>query len=305
MARPRPYLQPLSDRELRRRAQADVAATLGPLARMLGRNASNEQRNIQGVYGRLATDQGGLQQRQADIYGRARTSLEGYGAQGQQQLGQAGAAIGGGLDQALALSGNAPSQFGQETSRVQAGAAGRSGAALGELTLRQAAAENFAAQLPSITRLAGAQGVAEVGARKQRDLADLTDKGRSSLLDAILSGRKENFDKSIAQLGFETDIYGENADLQRQRTQIRAEERQRAQDRQADIAKENREAARERGAENREARREFAKEMREARRDRNKESRSNKEFRAREKLKARLKGKGKAGSGSSGVEPKD
>lgn len=209
---------PLSEQQLRRRAQRDVGMSIAPLIKQINARAGAGAQNLEGVYGRLATDLGGYQQRQADIYGRARQSLEGADRALAASLGGAGGGIQTGLQSSLAAAGlQVPGDIGVQGALGVQSARGRG--ELGELALRQAAAEDFAAKLPGFARLAGAQGIRELQAQRARDVSDLSAKAQASLLDLLQSGRKEEFDKAVARLGFQGDVYQEQQQTERTKIQ--------------------------------------------------------------------------------------
>lgn len=221
--RPQPFdaLAPVGPREQRRQAQRDLKASYNPLAKMINRSASASAKNIAGVYGRLAGDLGAYRQTEQDIYGRARTALEAANTGAAAGLGQTASSVGGALQAALAASGQSADQGGQGTAgyqgdvtRLQAGQASRGGAALSELALRGAAAENYAAQLPQFARLAGGQAIQESEARRRRDISDLSAKAQSQLADALSSRHRLEYEKAVASRGLGLDYAKLDADAQ-------------------------------------------------------------------------------------------
>lgn len=198
------YLRPLTEKQLRRRNRRDQQSVIGPLARQIDARAAAGSRNLEGVYSRLAGNLGQYQSQQADIYGRARTALEGYQAQGASELGQSGAAIGGALQRQMELSG-AQGSIAPDLGRIASGQGTRGRAELGELALRQAATENYAAQIPGFARLAGAQGIQQLQAQRQKDIAEMTTRAESSLLQSLRADRRQEYEKAVAARGFGLD----------------------------------------------------------------------------------------------------
>ncbi len=212
-------LAPLTERELLSRAQRDEAASVSPLARLIGQRATAGAQNLEGVYSHLAGNLAGYQGQQADIYNRARTNLQGAQTQGAQELGQSGSAISAALQHQMELSG-ASGSIAPDLARLQGGQATRGGAELGELALRQAAAEDYAAKLPGFARLAGAQGIRELQAKRQQDIADLTARSSGQLASSLGSARNLEYQKAVAARGFGIDY----AKLAQQSRQQRAAE---------------------------------------------------------------------------------
>ncbi len=277
-------LRPLTDRQLRRRTRRDIQSVLGPLAKQISSRASAGAQNIEGVYSRLASNLAGYQGQQADIYGRARSTLEGYQAQGAQDLQQSGGAINSELQRNMALSG-AQGSIAPDLGRIASGQGTRGGAELGELALRQAAAENYAAQVPGFARLAGAQGIQQVQAQRQKDIAEMTARAQQSMLSSLQSGRRQEYEKAVAARGFGLDYAKEAADA-RQKAAERAERRRHNQ---ATETRQEREA-RERRRHNETLEQRQERE----RRDRNRKARKDREQREAENRRAaRKKKKGK------------
>lgn len=208
---------------LRKQARRDVRATSLPLVRQINREAAAGSRNITGIASQLASQMGGYQQRLGDIYGRARSSLEGYQQQGQQQLGAAGSAIGADLAKALALSGNQGGGFQADLARVTGGFQERGSAELGALAQRQAAAEEFGAKLPELTRLSGMQATQERAARAQQDISRVNASIPEQVQRLIESGRARNMQIGLANLAYQGDIFGEQQQTERTRLQQRGQ----------------------------------------------------------------------------------
>lgn len=205
------WLRPLSERDLERRAQHDQSLTVGPLAKQINRRAASGAQNLEGVYSRLAGNLEGYRATQQGIYDRARTNVGAANTQGAAQLAQTGKDVGGALQHQLALSGGTPDMasggggYGADLQRMQSGQALRGGAELGELALRQAAAEDFAAKVPGFARLAGAQGIRELQAKRAQDVADLTTRASTGLAQSLASGRRQEYEKAVAARGFGVD----------------------------------------------------------------------------------------------------
>ena len=200
-------LAPLTSSQLRAQVLGDIRPITNELAASSAKRTAAGAANIEGITNRLAQSLSGYQAKQQDIYSRARGSLEGYQAQGAQALGAASGAIGSNLTSALALSGNAPGNFGAEQSRVAGGIAARGAGELGELALRQAAAENYAAKLPGFAKLAGAQGIRELQARRQQELAEAQTKIRTETIPQLTQqARTREYEKAVAARGFGVDF---------------------------------------------------------------------------------------------------
>lgn len=220
------YLRPLSEKQLRRRNRRDQQSVIGPLAKMIDARAASGARNLEGVYSRLAANLGTYQTQQADIYGRARTALEGYQTQGAGELQQSGGQINTALQQQMALSGQ-QGTIAPDLGRIASGQGVRGRSELGELALRQAAAENYAAQVPGFARLAGAQGIQQLQAQRQKEIADMTTQAQSSLLQSLRADRRQEYEKAVAARGFGLD-YAKLAQDERQAARSAAIQRRNA-----------------------------------------------------------------------------
>lgn len=246
-------LAPLAPKQLRRQVTQDVRAQTIPLARELTRQinaqAAAGAANIAGVSSQLATQLGGAQGVQRDIYERARASLGGAAAEGAGQFGTAAGGLADSLRARLASAG-APSTLADSLATslqgAQAAGAGRQGATLDELTQNQAGAESYGAKLPDLARLSGLQGIKDRQAQAQQDLAKelgaLNARTPGLIAQETEAARNLEYQKGVARLGFQGDVYKTQASAQQNQARIRAEN-QRAQlshqDRQASIAAAN------------------------------------------------------------------
>lgn len=236
---------------LRKQARRDVRSVTMPLIRQTNREAASGARNIAGIASELARQMGGYQGRLADIYSRAGASL---GALDQSQraslgtIGSPGPLTGGGntladqLRSQLALSGQGGGQADQLQAMTQ-GAAGagyaRGSAELGALAQRQAAAEEWAAKLPELTRLSGAQAVQERAARAQQDISRVNASIPEQVQRLIEAGRSRNMQSALANLAYQGDVMAEQGRNAREAAAERGRNR-RARATAAETARHNR-----------------------------------------------------------------
>jgi hypothetical protein len=209
-------LAPLSDRFLRRRAAQDVRAQIDPLvaetSRRINASAAAGAKNIEGVTGRFAEALGGYEQRVGDIYGRSREQLGALNTETANRIAAAGQSGGEELRKRLSLSG-VPLDGAHDLAAAGAGASAASfahgGAELAQLAQNEASGRTFAAALPGLARMQGAQDIAMLRSQKQRELRDsLSDINSESagLIGALLeSSRRQEFEKATAARAFGLD----------------------------------------------------------------------------------------------------
>jgi len=227
-----PYnpLAALSPRAQRRQVRQDVRMNTRPFIRQVSgeitRRARSGSQNISGIADELARNLAGAQAQQADIYGRARSSLGDIDTKLADRLGTVGGDEAAALKHQLELSGG-PSTLVESMAGGAAqnarGAAGagfaRGSAEQSRLALQGAGAEEYAAKLPGLARLSGLQGVRELQAGAQRDLT--TELGRirastpSLIANALNATRNREIQKAVTNLGFQGDVLGQQAQTQR------------------------------------------------------------------------------------------
>jgi hypothetical protein len=226
----KPYnpLAPTRPKALRRQARADVMAQFAPLLaeinRQFGARSSAGQASILSNTNALAAQLAPLAGQTHDIYAQAQGSQSALDTALANRLTGAGASVGGEIGAKLAAAGlgGVPN----EAASVGAGAAGAgfaSGSAdLARLIAQGAGAESYAAQLPGFARMRGAQAGHELGAQLESERAqaagDLRSKIPGTLASVLQDLRNLEFQKAATNLGFQGDIYSQNA--QTQRTQI-------------------------------------------------------------------------------------
>lgn len=224
MARPRRRLPPVRDPLLPTRRSVRVQqsrqaamAQINPLARELERSlsarAAAASRNITGVTGALTEQLRGYGQRVGDIYGQAEQRLGQIGQATTAQVAQAGQAQQEALAERLRLGGQSPAlaqQFGALGQGAAATAQAASAGALGQLIQQGAASRAFAESLPGLAQLGGLQGIREVQARKQQQLAEGIGELRSRIPGLVSGLVRESEDrevnKAIALRGYGLDV---------------------------------------------------------------------------------------------------
>lgn len=216
---PRPYdpLAPLRPRQVRRQVRQDVLANTRPIARMIGARATSGAQNISGIANELAQHLGALAPQERAIYGAAKSDLGGLDTAIADRLAAAGQTGEADLRKQASLTG-VPSAL-VESLAGGAGAAGAGAAASGftrgsaevaALNSRGAGAEDYAARMPGLARLSGLQGVRDVQAHSQRDLADLASRTPSLITSALNSARNREVNKATAGLTYQGNVYGTN-----------------------------------------------------------------------------------------------
>jgi hypothetical protein len=227
-------LAPTRPRALRRQVRQDVRMNTAPLIRdithEINRRARAGSQNISGITNELAQNLGALAPQEHEIYGAAKTDLGQLDTAIADRLAAAGQHGEADLRKQASLTG-IPSAL-VESLAGGAGAAGRGASAsqftrgsaeVAALNSRGAGAEDFAAKLPGLARLSGLQGVKEVQAGAQRDLSTQLDRVRaqtpSLIASSLRDARNREVNKATANLGFQSDVYGQNAATQRTQTQ--------------------------------------------------------------------------------------
>lgn len=260
---PRDPLLPLREREIRQQARGQTMPLARELGRMLEARAAAGARNIEGVTNRLASSLGGYEQRVGDIYGKSREQLGALNQQVGSAISAAGQQGASALAERLRLSGGDPSlaaALGTAGAGASAAAQAYGGAELAQLISNEASGRTYAASLPGIAKLGGLQGIRELQARKQQDLAEGMSDIRSRIPGVERDIRDREVQKAVALRTFgldEAKLYEESRQFEREQSQDarqkaldrREDARQKALDRQADA----REAAADRAQAEREA----------------------------------------------------
>ena len=217
-------LTPMSNKQMRQQATLDVQAQTAPLiadiTRRINASARASSQNIEGVTSRLAGALAPAQGQVSEIYNR-----------GIQDLSNLDARLGGALRSA--------------PSAVAGGAAGafqaHGGAELAALIQQRSAGESFAASLPGLARLGGAQQIGMVNTAAQKELADELGQVRSSVpglvSNLVNDQRTREIQKAVALRDFgidQAELLAEQRqfaiDQQRRRQEAAAARRQKARD---------------------------------------------------------------------------
>jgi hypothetical protein len=232
----RPYdpLAPTRPRALRRQVRQDVRMNTKPLirdiTREIDRRALAGGQNISGITAELAKNLGGLAPQEAAIYGAAKQDLGQLDTAIADRLTAAGATGEADLRKQFAQMG-IPSSLveslagGARAAGAGAGASGyaRGSAEVAALNARGAGAQDYAAKLPGLARLSGLQGIKELQAGAQRDLATQLDRVRaqtpSLIASSLRDARNREINKATANLGFQSDVYGQQQQNVRTQTQ--------------------------------------------------------------------------------------
>jgi len=320
-----PELAPTTRRQQRRQVTLDVRAQVDPIARELARGITARtqagSRNITGVSDALSRSLEGYGGQQREIFDRARANLGAVNQGVAAGFEKAGAGISEDLAKRIQSAGGDPAsaeQFAAATKGTGASMFTRDSAELGQLAGTQANAELYASKLPGLARLSGLQGVRDLEAGSQQQLADQSGDLRARVpglvSEALGSERRLAFEKAVARLGFSGDIRQQDIDYE---TKLAAEQGRRQRAAAAERGRNQRASQSELGKNERaSAERQLTAEQkaldREQRMHENTrddaarlrlEDRIEKRQKAIERLKAKLKGTG--GAGDSGVKPKD
>lgn len=186
----------------------DSKASVKALASLINKRAGASAANIAGVYGKLAGDLGQYRATEQDIYDRARANVGADQTSGAAALAKATGDVGGTLASNLATSGPTgvdASAYQGDVAGITSRASARGQGNLGELALRQASAENYAAQLPQFARLAGAQALQVSEAGRRRDIAELSAQAQSQLARSLENRRRLEYEKAVAARGLGVD----------------------------------------------------------------------------------------------------
>ena len=201
-------LAPLPEPVLQRRVRRNINAQTNPVIRQIEARARSGAQNISGISEALAGRLSGGQAATADIYQRARDSLGATDRALQSGLTTQGSGIADALGKRVASAGGDPAILAalQAASAGAVGAQGvRGSAELGQLTLKQAAGEQYAQQMPGFARLSGLQGIRDLQARKSQQLGDVAARVPGSVAQALSSARRQEYEKAVAARGFGVD----------------------------------------------------------------------------------------------------
>jgi hypothetical protein len=201
---------------LQRRVRQNVSAQTNPVIRQITRQinarAQAGSENISGISQALASQLQGGQANTADIYQRARADTMGTERALQSGLTTQGAGIDAALAKQIQLSGGDPALIAQAQAATQGavGAQGTRGSAeLGALSLKQAAGEQYASQLPGFAKMQGLQGIRDLQAQAQQQLGEQLGevRGRTpgNVAQALAQARRQEYEKAVAARGFGLD----------------------------------------------------------------------------------------------------
>jgi hypothetical protein len=226
-------LAPLPEPVLQRRVRQNVSAQTNPVIRQITNQINSRARagseNISGISQALASQLQGGQANTADIYQRARGDTMATEHALQFGLSAQGAGIDSALAKQIQLSGGDPALVAQMTAATQGavGAQGTRGSAeLGALTLKQAAGEEYASKLPGLAKLSGLQGIRDLQAAKQQELAtqlaDVRGRVPGAVAQQLSSARQQEYNKAVAARGFGVDYanIGQRQRESNQRTSV-------------------------------------------------------------------------------------
>jgi hypothetical protein len=197
-----------------RDVRAQVDPIVSDITRRLNAAAAAGTRNIAGVTSELENRLAGYPAQVADIYGRARSSLESTDQQLADRLATSGKADADALRARLTQAGlatEAADKLAAEGAGASAAGFARGSAELGQLTQQQAAGELYASKLPGLARLTGLQEIGQRRAQHQRDLSDQLGEVRSQVSGVaaglLQDSREREVNKAIALRTFGLDAY--------------------------------------------------------------------------------------------------
>lgn len=201
-------LAPVPEPVLQRRVRRNIGAQTNPIIRQINAQARAGAENISGISEALAGRLAGGQAATADIYQRARNDTMATDRALQSGLTTQGTGLAADLGKRVASAGGDPALMAQ-LQAASSGAVGAQGvrgsAELGNLTLKQAAGEQFASQMPGFARLGGLQGIRDLQARKQAQLGDVAARVPGSVAQALSQARRQEYEKAVAARGFGVD----------------------------------------------------------------------------------------------------
>jgi hypothetical protein len=180
-------------REIRGAVQAQTAPLIADITRRINASAANASRNIAGTSSALAESLRPLEGQIGGIYDRGISDLGGLDSRLNDRLAALGKEMG----------------IGDVGAGAAAASQGSGNAELAQMLAQKASGQSYAAKLPGLAQLQGAQNIGIMQAGKQKELADQIGGIRSQvpgLVQNLLSeSEQREMQKSIALRGYGMD----------------------------------------------------------------------------------------------------
>jgi hypothetical protein len=235
--RPADPLAPLSDQYLRRQAANDVRAEVNPIVASIRKSitdqATSGSKNISGIAEALAASLAPYAGKVADIYSGTDKTLGAIDNQLADRLGAG--TLANDLKARIAAAGGDTSLADSlmAASKGAAGASFAKGSADRSMLASEGAHEqSYAAGLPAIAKLGGLQGVRDREARAQQDLStqigNLEQNVPTLITQELSNSRNREFQKGVARIGYEGDVYKANLGYQAKQTATAASNKRNA-----------------------------------------------------------------------------